>query len=138
MTRRGMARKFALGVLAVAMLAGPLVSSVAQAGLRYTGPVYVYTPGRSASGGVGYARNTGTTNDYIGCSVTQYATSVSMYCAANDTSNNYVSCSSTNAAFIAAARSIGMDTQISFSADASGNCNYLYVEYYSWNQPKAL
>src|SRR5205823_14250392 len=43
MTRRGMGRKFALGVLAVAMLAGPFVSSVAQAGLRYTGPVYVYT-----------------------------------------------------------------------------------------------
>jgi hypothetical protein len=134
MTRRGMARKFALGVLAVATLAG--LGSIAQAGLKYTGPVYVYPSSHYASGGVGYARNTGSTNDYIGCSISQYATSVSMYCGANDTSNNYVGCSTTNAAFIAAARSIGPDSQISFSADASGNCNYLYVEYYSWNQPK--
>ena len=127
-----------LGVLGalLGLFAVPMLSSDAHAGLKYTSPVYV--GGYYASGGIGYARNTATTNDYIGCQVYQYAASQSMYCSANNTSNQSTSCSSTSAGFIAAVRSMGMDSHIAFEGSAAGTCTYVFVQNYSWNQPKAL
>src|SRR5215207_5304029 len=115
-----------LGVLGalLGLFAVPMLSSDAHAGLKYTGPVYVSTGSYYADGGIGYARNTGTTNDYIGCQVYQYAASQSMYCSAQNTSNQFTSCSSSNAGFIAAVRSMGMDSHISFQGSAAGTCTY--------------
>ncbi len=112
-----------------------LATRDADAGLKYTSPVYVYTT--SANGGIGYVRNTTTTNDYIGCYVYQYGTGApSVYCSARDTSNKSLSCSTTDSKYVDAVRGMGIDSHISFGVDSTGKCNYLRVEYYSWNQPK--
>jgi hypothetical protein len=59
-------------------------------------------------------------------------------CSANNTSNQFVSRTSTNAVFVNAVRSMGMDSHISFTGSSTGACTAIYVEFRSWNQPKAL
>jgi hypothetical protein len=116
-----------------------LATQDADAGMKYTSPVDVTPASRYASGGIGYARNTSTTNDYIGCNVLQSGTGApSMYCSARDTGNEATSCTSTDIKYVEMVRSMGMDSHISFYSDTTGKCTYLRVEYYSWNQPKAL
>ena len=131
-------RKMGGFAAAFCALATVLVSGSASAGVKYTGSVYASSTGRYAGGGLGYARNTSNGTEYIGCSVSQYSGSVSIYCSAQDSAGNYAGCTSTDAAFVAAARSLSTDEYMSFSYNASGTCTSLYVEHYSWNQPKVL
>ena len=129
-----------MGVLSTALcaLAVLLTSGTASAGLKYTAPVYVDAANRYANGGLGYARNTSNGVEYIGCSISQYSGSASMFCSARNAAGSSVSCYSTDAAFIDAARTLGIDEYLSFSANTSGYCTNLYVEHYSYNQPKVL
>jgi len=110
----------------------------ANVGLKYTAPVYVDNVNRYANGGIGYARNTSNAVEYIGCAISQNSGSQSMSCSARNAAGTAVSCYSSDAAFVAAARTLGIDEYISFSANSSGTCTSLYVEHYSYNQPKVL
>ena len=125
------------GILASALVAG---TEIAKAGPKYSYPVsvgsdYVY-------GSLGTARNSADGNQAIGCTTSgQFSNGVGYnmaFCSATDSQGRSASCwVASNAGTMAQSlASLGTDSLLYFTFDASGNCTFIYVENYSYFEPK--
>jgi hypothetical protein len=106
-------------VLIVLALCGSV--SDAGAGAKWSNTVYI--SGTSASGGLGSARASSDSNQYIGCeTIVNYG-----YCYVQDASGTSRSCAF-GSAMVPLVMTITESSYLYFSWDTSGNCNYLHVE----------
>ena len=134
-----MAIKRQVGLLGMVLgaLAVPMTVQDAAAGYRtLSDTVWVDTTFQWASGGLGYTYNTPNDVEYIGCNVTQYSDSVSVYCFAQDLEGDYASCWSDNPVFTNAVYGMTADSRVDFMAWPDGTCRFVTVQNASWSDPK--
>jgi hypothetical protein len=120
------------------LLAAMLVASTAAAGYRWYYPVTI--SGNNVAGSLGSARNSGNSNEYIGCAVYGSSTRAYAICYAQDAAGTTVSCYADPVLAPSIVTTVGTlngDGFLSFSWDASGNCTKVNVSSRSYYEPKA-
>jgi hypothetical protein len=123
-------------LIASLVLTGLLTAGVASAGYKADYQVYVNTSSMIAIGALGSARNSGDSNQYIGC-INEAYSSGSQYivCYAANSSGSYGSCTSTDPHFMAVAQSVAGDSFLEFSWNSSGT-TFIEVNSTSYYPPK--
>jgi hypothetical protein len=122
--------------LALALGFSLLAATPALAGFKWTNKA-VTISGNTMNGALGSAWNSTDYKQYIGCSITAYATSTSGVCWGSDASGTYRSCSTFSPSMIQTIGSIQADSFIQFSWDPSNNtCTSLVVHHTSYTEPK--
>ncbi len=126
------------GILASVLVAG---AQIARAGQKASYPVSIGSG--TAYGSVGTARNSADGSQMIGCTtIGQLSNGVGYNmasCSATDSQGRSASCwvASNSSAMAQSLASLGTDSFLYFTFDASGNCTFIYVENYSMFEPKS-
>lgn len=114
-----------------ALMVATALCGTASAGDKGNVPVTLETNSSNqvirAFGMIGSARNSADTKQIIGCFISAAGTALQAGCEAQNAAGNNTMCLSSNANIVAAVQSVGPDSYIDFSRDASGNCTSLYV-----------
>jgi hypothetical protein len=123
---------------AVLAIAGMCMATAAYAGMRTTNDtVYIDLTNRMAAGGLGAARNSADTRQYMDCfTFSKLASFDYGYCYATNAANVYASCVTSDAKLVSAIRSVNGDSSVEFHWDASGACTYLLIRNASYLAPK--
>ncbi len=110
------------------------VGGVAQAGHKQSDNVGI--SGNQAWGGLGDARSSSNTVEYIGCQVISWSGSPALaYCTARDELGTFLSCSSSEPELVKAAQSLGPTGRITFIANKDGSCQILWTSNMSYDAP---
>jgi hypothetical protein len=129
---------FVFGTLSLAAVGAVLAAGSARAGLKSTWTVTI-TP-TVFYGDIGAVRNSGDSIQYLGCELYKSgAGALTAFCSAADDSGNATNCSSTNADIVKAVASVNGDSSVMvFYGGSPRTCTSVYVDNYSYKQPKAL
>lgn len=133
-------KSLSLGVIATVMVLGTAAWAGAKSGSNVT---ISFSGGNgTASGAMGYVRNSADTVQYIGCTLITSATASSfevtrtVSCSARNSSNVVVSCVSTDGSLIDSVQALNSDSYITFQWNVDGRCTYLRAGTYSQYAPK--
>ena len=127
-------------VLALAAAVAAIPLTEALAGIKEEAPLVIDMTEHSAYGAIGSVRNSRARDQFLGCQINAFGSSVDALCIARgkDTTGTlqFVSCQSFDPAFVQAAMAVGPDSYINFSWDQSGICRSLNVTNQSVYEPK--
>jgi hypothetical protein len=110
-----------------------LWATQAVAGARYGGDVTVQATYRYAFGGMGSARGSSDTTQYIGC----YVQPTIAVCHAMSAGGTFAMCSTTDPNKMALARALDSGSWLFLDWDANGTCTNIQVSNYSYYGNKA-
>lgn len=126
--------KQALVAVATTVMVGAVPT--AQAGLHWTGDVWVNSSSRVARGILSEARNSADSTQMIYCEVRTYPSYSRGLCFARTAAVVDATCYTTDANLIAAIQTLKGDSSVEFGWDASGVCTTLLIRNGSMFAPK--
>jgi len=129
---------FATAALAAMVLVLVVVlGRPAEAGSKAVSSVVVNTGTRTASGFVGSTRNSPDSSSFLTCTVSGFSSgALAATCRARDAAGRELFCFSSVPAIVAAAQAINGDSDVFFTADASGFCTEITSGNTSLAEPK--